>query len=99
MSHNFENLNTEIAAQDSDLTALLELEIFDETSAVSSGRADLLEIINDDEIRELRRNIKQTYHLGEPEFKRALLKCTAGIIEGRTGVKTRLGREFFNGTV
>jgi hypothetical protein len=83
------DLAIEVAAQDSDLRALFELETFGVTHAVSDKRAEAIETMDEDQTLQLRSEIKRTYGLGETDFKRALTRCiadVAGVNSGRTSL-------------
>jgi hypothetical protein len=82
-------LAIEIAAQDSDLRALYELEIFDATHAVSPTRAEQIESYDGEEVLQLRHNISRTYGLGEQDMTKTIARCVGAI----AGI--RIGKDFF----
>jgi len=84
-----DELKIEVAAQDSDLVALYELEVHGETDAIDENRANLLEDRSNREIAWLHDEIRQEYNLSEHDMKRAITRCVAQV----TGVK--LGKDFF----
>jgi hypothetical protein len=84
-------LKIEVAAQDSDLVALYDLEIFGSTSAVSDSRAEIIEDSSDEEVLQLRTDIMRTYDLSEHDMRRVVGRCVAQI----AGVQ--LGKDFFHG--
>lgn len=96
MPEDFKKLSIEVAAQDSDLTAFLELEMFGATFSVSPDREELIENLDEQGVRQLRADIKRSYGLGEPEFNRALGACAAKVIENHSGVTIKTVREFFD---
>jgi hypothetical protein len=73
MDANYEQyLKIEVAAQDSDLMAFYELAIKGDTEAVNEARAELIELMNDDEVLQLRNDIMRTYDLSEADLTRTI---------------------------
>jgi hypothetical protein len=90
MDANFEErLKLEVAAQDSDLRAFFELAMQGGTKAVSEMRTELIELMDDSEVLQLRNDIMRTYNLSENELTRVIGSCVADI----AGVQK--GKDFF----
>jgi len=90
MDANFEQgLKVEVAAQDSDLRAFYELAMKGDTKSVNQTRAELIELMDDEEVLQLRNDIMRTYDLSEADLTRTIGRCVADI----AGVQK--GKDFF----
>lgn len=83
------------ASFDPDLTALYELEMTGVTFAVPMDRALLIEGMDEDEVAQLRSEVKRTYGLAEQDFGKAVGALVARIAEEQTDVAVKPGKEFF----
>ncbi len=86
MSRAEKELSVEVAAQDSDLRALYELEVFGAALAVEPSRAAIIEDYSDEEVLQLRADIQRCYGLSDRDMKRAIARCVASIVDVQVGI-------------
>lgn len=80
------NLKIEVAAQDSDLRALYELEVFGTTLAVEPSRAAIIEDYSPEEVLQLRGDIQRCYGLSDADMRKAIARCVADIADIQVGL-------------
>jgi hypothetical protein len=99
-SFDFDRLKIEVAAQDPDLIATYELAAFGDTSVqLRPDRVDRICAMSDDEIAQLRYDIRRVYGLSPAQMRQAIGRCIATMVDTHHadigGMK--LGKDMFRG--